>query len=401
VSAPTPRPVDTQGPVRNTIFQLAAQLTTGMFTAGLTVYLVRALGASGYGTFTLAVGVGALVWLPSDFGLAAAVARFVAERREDSRAVSGILARGLNLKLIGGIVASLALFASAPAIAAGYGDPGLVWPLRWISVAMFGQGLVYFFSATFAAVRNVASSLKMIACESAMETAASVALVLAGTGIAGAALGRAIGYLFGGMVGLVLATRIGGSLREAWGRRRTIAIRSLTRFAGAMMIVDTATVAIAQVDILLIGAILGVAAAGPFGAATRLITVLGYLGNSVAAGVAPRLATSTSGGPDTRSFGRGLRFVIVFQGILLAPLFVWAKPIVSLVLGPGYGASVGVVRALAPMAILGGLAPVLSIGVNYLGEARRRVPIMIGTFFVGLVATYTLLKAVGLARNIQ
>ena len=43
---------------RNTIFAFASQMTTAFFTAVLTVYLVRALGPSGFGTFALALGTG-------------------------------------------------------------------------------------------------------------------------------------------------------------------------------------------------------------------------------------------------------------------------------------------------------------------------------------------------------
>ncbi len=384
------------GPLRNTLLQLAAQFATAGFTAILTVFLVRKLGAAGYGIFVTALAVGTLAELPSDFGLPAAIARFVAERRHDPAAVSAILARGLQLKVCGAMIGSLALVAGAVPIADAYGHPGLVWPLRWVAIAIFGQGLLAFCSANFAALRNVTSTLKMVVCESVVETMASVALVAAGTGVTGAVLGRAVGYTFGGLVGLWLVRRITGPLRAAWKRRGIVSIRSIAGYAGAMMIVDVFHSAIAQIDILLVGAILGLDAAGQFGAVNRLYTFLTYLGISVASGVGPRLVRGGGGKPDARSFASGLRHLIVAQGLLLAPLVVWARPIISLVLGSGYRPSVEIMQALAPMVILGGLAPVLALGANYLGEARRRVPIMIVTLAVALVANYVLLRTIGL-----
>ena len=44
-----------EGVGRNTGFALATQLTTSLFTAALTVFLVRALGPHGYGVFALAL----------------------------------------------------------------------------------------------------------------------------------------------------------------------------------------------------------------------------------------------------------------------------------------------------------------------------------------------------------
>lgn len=386
----------TRGPVGNTLLQLAAQLTGAAFTAVLTLYLVRALGPTGYGAFAIAVSISLLVLLPSDFGLSAAAARFLAERRHDADAAAGVLARGLHLKLIAGAVTTIALFAAAPLIAHAYGDPGLTWPLRWVSIALFGQGLVYFLNACFAALRTVSSSLMMYTCESAAETCASVVLVAVGLGVAGAGLGRAVGYAVGAAVGLILARRFtAGPLRRAWLSRRVLSVRALGRYAGSMMIVDAAHTAIAQVDVLFIAGLLSVQAAGPFAAVTRLFTLINYLGTAVASGVGPRLARSARAEPDVRTFGLGLKYVVIFEGVLVAPLVVWARPIVSLALGSGYGESVGVMRALAPAAVLGGLATVLALGVNYLGEARRRVPVMLGVLALGLASTYLLVDTIG------
>ena len=64
--------------------------------------------------------------------------------------------------------------------------------------------------------------------------------------------------------------------------------------------------------------------------------------------------------------------------MLIPPLVVWATPIVDLLLGPSYGESVDVLRALAPYVLLASLGPLLSLTVNYLGEARSRIPLAIG-----------------------
>ena len=47
--------------VRNTLLQLTSQIAGLVFTGGLTLYLVRALGASGYGVYALAVSIGGLI----------------------------------------------------------------------------------------------------------------------------------------------------------------------------------------------------------------------------------------------------------------------------------------------------------------------------------------------------
>jgi O-antigen/teichoic acid export membrane protein len=90
-----------------------------------------------------------------------------------------------------------------------------------------------------------------------------------------------------------------------------------------------------------------------------------------------------------------LRWLILLQGALVAPLFVWARPIVDLVLGPGYGESADVLRALTPYVFLSGFAPLVSAAVNYLGQARRRVPITIATLVISSAVLVVLIPGVG------
>src|SRR5690349_1231941 len=94
----TSRPTERGRPgvMRNSAYSLAAQLSTAAFTAVLTLYLVRALGPTRYGVFALAVGIGALIVLPSDFGISSSTARFVAEHRHDERAVGALVASSLR-----------------------------------------------------------------------------------------------------------------------------------------------------------------------------------------------------------------------------------------------------------------------------------------------------------------
>jgi O-antigen/teichoic acid export membrane protein len=103
-----------------------------------------------------------------------------------------------------------------------------------------------------------------------------------------------------------------------------------------------------------------------------------------------------AGRRETDAFGRAIRYLIIVQGVVIAPMLVWAKPIVHLLLGSGYGSSVEVLRVLTVTAFVSAPAALISVTVTYLGEGRRRVAIMLGSLVIGLVSTYVLLRAVGL-----
>ena len=183
---------------RNSVFAFAAQAASALFTAGLTVFLVRRLGPAEFGVFALAFGVGTLLVLPADFGISQSTARFLAERRGDRDVAAAVLAGGLRLKLAATGLVGATLFAVAGPIADAYGAPGLLWPLRGMAIALLGQSLMGLYGNAFVALGRLSLNFRVVLSESAVEAAASVALVLLGAGASGAAFGRAIGYACGG-----------------------------------------------------------------------------------------------------------------------------------------------------------------------------------------------------------
>ena len=194
------------------------------------------------------------------------------------------MADGLKLKLgLSGLLC-LALFALAGPISNAYDTPEMVWPLRGVALAVFGQGIVGFYRTAFEALGRVSLTLRLIASESAVEAGASIGLVLLGAGVTGAAFGRAIGYAFGSLYAFVLVARTVNrraiSLRGSPSGR----IRAIARYAGALLIIDAVFAALTQIDILLIGAILGTTAVGIFQAPSKLITFLHYPGLALSAG---------------------------------------------------------------------------------------------------------------------
>jgi lipopolysaccharide exporter len=379
---------------RNAAFAVGVKLTGIVFTAVLVVFLTRYLGPTEYGVFALAMSVGGLVLIPSDLGISASTSRFIAERRDDPDAVAEVIADGLRLKAIVGAVFSLALVALADPIASAYDTPELAWPLRLLAIAVFGQSMLLLCDAIFEALGRISVFLRVVLAESAIEAGASIAIVLFGTGAAGAMAGRAAAYAFAAGYGLVLVARtVRRSIRprrEGHGHARRIAV-----YGSALLVVDSAFALFSQIGVLLIGALLTVSAVGLFEASFRLAGMLGFVGLPVRSAVAPRLARGEQG-PDRDSFERALRYLLLFQGVVLAPMVVWAEPLTRIVLGTAYLESAETLRALAPFALLLGISPLLAGAVNYLGAARRRIPIAIAAVVVNAAIDVALLEEWGI-----
>jgi O-antigen/teichoic acid export membrane protein len=384
----------------NAAFALANQLLTAALTAGLTVFLVRSLGPSDYGIFALAVSVATLVLLPADFGISASTSRFLAERRGEPGAAAGVLRLALGLRLVATVPIVIAMWLLADPIASAYDEPGLAAPLRVMALLLVGNSFLILFRGVFNGLSRTDQTFWMIGVESLIETSASVALVLAGGTAVDAAWGRAAGYCAGGLIGLVLVLRLLGRhvLPGTGGAPSEVPARAIVRYAAALLVIDGAFTLFEQIDILLIGAYLGAASAGVFQAPLRLTTFLHYPGLALATAVAPRLVRREDRGA-VQSFELALRLVVLTQMAFACGVAVWAQPITDLALGPDYRESADVLRALAPFIFLTGLAPLVSLAVNYLGEARRRVPIAIGTVLLNAGIDVALIPRIGVVAG--
>jgi O-antigen/teichoic acid export membrane protein len=290
---------------------------------------------------------------------------------------------------------SAALFALSAPIAHAYGEPGLTLPLRGIALTLLGQSMMMLFSALFVGLGRIALNFRTVLGESAVEATASIALVALGGGAAGAAFGRAAGYAAGALIGGLLVGRMLGrtALRP---RRGGDEVHQIVRYAVPLLVVTSAYTMFSTTDVLLLGAFLGATAVGLFSAVMRLVTFLGYPGLAVANGVAPRVARGPRQAEGAAAFRRGLRVLTIYQALLLAPTIVWAEPIVVLLLGERYRAGADVLRIFAPFVFLRGLGPLITTSVNYLGQARRRVPITVGMLALNIGLGVTLIPWLGI-----
>jgi O-antigen/teichoic acid export membrane protein len=386
---------------RNAAFAVATRMTTAAITAGLALFLGRSLGPKVYGYLALAISIASVGAFLADLGITAATTRFLAERRHNRDAVGAVLGDALRLKVFASVPVSAALFALAGPLTQAFNAPGATWALRGMAIAVLTQGFFLFVLGAFEALGRISFNLRIVAAESVLEATSIVALVLLGGGAAGAAFGRAIGYTVGAGIALAFVWRVLGGPRRGGAEASGLRPRDIARYAGALLIIDGLFRAFAQVDVLLIAAIVGGGrAVGLFDLPMQLAWFLHYPAGAASTAVAPRLARGPQGGaPQVETFATAMRYIIALQGIFLAPVIVWAEPIIVTLLGSSYHASAPVLRALAPFILLSGPALLASLGVNYLGEARRRVPLAIIVLAVNVVIDVVLIPEIGIVAG--
>ncbi len=386
-------------PTRNTAYALAMRLLSATFAGALAIFLVRRLGPDDYGIFAVAVGIGALALFPADLGVSLSAARFVAERKDDHRAVQAILADSLWIKSIAGIVVCGALFAAAVPIANAYSSPGLAAPIRYTAIAVFAQNIGALTLGWTEALGRVSVSLQYTFVENVVETGSSVVVVLLGAGATGAAFGRAAGFGVAAVFAiLITARRFGPPLKRQPGLGP--GLRAIARYGTALLVIDGVMTLFNRLDVLIISAYLGTSAAGLFDAPSRLVSFLSFGVLALATGFAPLLAGGVDTKPNADSFWGATRVAIILQLLLATPILVWAEPITQLALGSSYDGSIPVLRAFAPYVVLAGIAPLFAIGVNYLGHARQRIFIAIGAVLINFAVDIWLIPRIGIVGGV-
>jgi lipopolysaccharide exporter len=385
---------------RNAVFAVGTRMTTAAITAVVTLVLGRVLGPTEYGYFALATAVAAIAVFLSDVGITAATPRFLAERTHSRPAVRAVLADALRLKLLAALPVCAGLAALAGPIANAFGSPEAAWPLRGMAVVVLAQGLFLLMTGAFEALGRISINLRIVTAESVVEGTAIIMLVALGAGATGAAFGRAIGYSVGAGIALGFIWRVVGRRQPGDSRHSALTPADIARYAGALLIIDGIFRLFSQVDVLLIGALLdGGRAVGLFEIAMLIAWFLHYPAGAIASAVAPRLARRDDRPPDVAMFARSLRYIVAFQGIFLAPIVVWAEPILVHLLGAKFRDSAEVLRALAPFILLAGPAMLVTVGVNYLGEARRRIPLAVVMLAANIGLDVALLPEIGIVAG--
>jgi len=381
-------------------FAFLAQMVGAVLTAVLTIFLGRALTAQQYGYLVFAVSVVVLATLFADVGISASAGRFVAERRDDPAAAASVFGTAARLKLRFGLIASVLLFVLAGPICDAFGTHGAVWPLRVLAISLLAQSMFQLLLGSFVALGRIRYNVVIATVESVVELLASVVLVLLGAAATGAALGNAAGYTVGAVVGLVVARRVFGSLRSSVRRPPAVSSRQILSYAGPLLLVDAAFRVFGSIDVLLIAALVGGGApVAAFGLSMRLTVFLEYPAAAVAAAVAPRLARWRQGENELALLAESLRYLLTLQMMFTAPLIIWSQAIMHLIFGDKYPGAPAVLQALTPYVYLSGIAQVTTLAVNYLGQARRRVPIAIMMLSLNAAIDIVLLPRIGIVAG--
>jgi len=368
------------------------------------VLLARLLGPRDFGVLSVGMAVASVASLVADFGVSHGAARFLAERRAVPSGLRQVVALALRVKTALSVASVAALWGLSLFAPDVFAEPEIGPVIRILALAVAGDSFMQFVAAAFQATGRIPAGLPMVLVKSTSEFVLTVTLVLAGTGVVGAALGRASGYVIGALVGLgtlfAVLPRVGTNGEEAHGFD-PVSTRRLFTYSSAILAIDATMILFNQIDVLLVGALMGSASAGILAAPLRLTAFLQYPGLSLAAAIAPRLARAPDEQrPRADTLMAGLRAIALLQFAVLPPVLLWGEAIMRFALGSRFDDSGAVLSGLALYVFLLGFGPLVTMSVNYLGDAAKRVPIAIAVLTLNAAVDVALIPVIGLAAPI-
>jgi O-antigen/teichoic acid export membrane protein len=358
-------------------FGLAARFGLRLVTL---MVLARLLDPKDFGLVGMVTAFTGVLDIFRDFGLSAATVQRASVTQEQVSTLFWI-----NVAF--GAVLAVFMAFMAPAIAAFYHEPRLVW----VTVVL-ATGLVL----NAVGVQHSA----LLQREMRFTTLAVIdviALIAAGVvAVVGAKAGYGYWSLVVMTVTLPFTTAIGVWLATGWipgPPRRQAGVRSMMRFGGTLTVTGLTVYLVNNLDKVLLGRFWGVDALGLYGRAYQLINIPTSNLNSAAGEVAFSALSRLQDDPARRKsyFLKGFSLVLGLTLPITIACAFFADDVVTVLLGPKWKDATPIFRLLAPTILVFAVANPLAWLLSASGMIARQMkmavviaPVMILGYVIGL-----------------
>jgi O-antigen/teichoic acid export membrane protein len=367
----------------------------------LMILLARWLSPVDYGYFQLVLSVVAILPILTDFGLSHSLPRYVAEYTyRDPTRVRTIVFSGLILKFVLLTAVCLVIFLFRDTLADFFRIERRGSALEIGILILLVLNLYNFLFKIFEGFQRFKILPIMTLIKNSSDLVISLGLVYLGYGIFGALFGKFSATLFAVIFALVFLYR--RIFRDLPGRVAGWSEfgKKIIGYGSALIVVDGATRIFANVDKIVINNFLTAGMVGLYAVPFRMVELAQAIGLSVASAISPSLSqTLHRENPETGQFVAGLRWLLAFY-VLIAVYFVnMADWIILTFFGGDYAGSVPVLRVLGCALPLMGISPLISLSLNYLGEAKKRAVIASITAMISVAGNVILVPRLGITGS--
>ncbi|MEM3201910.1 MAG: oligosaccharide flippase family protein, partial [Candidatus Micrarchaeaceae archaeon] len=328
---------------RNFMSVLSGKLAGALIAAVLLVALARLLGSDNYGIYTLAFGISALLGAAGHFGIGTYFNNYLARYRSinDYESIAKVVSSGYT------IIIPIALAVSA----IGIGISSLVAPFyARTGITAFeieiAAGSIFFsmvYGASYSGLIGLGKGMHAATSNISnltVQLVASVSLVVAGFGVAGAISGILIGYAFGFAIStyyVLSEIRGKAKLRHA----SVSEIKSAISFSMPLALNNALTFSTGYIAVILLGLFSTAYVLGNYGIANKGYSMTAVFTGSAWSIMMPMLSAKRAQSKDEKAvasaFGKALVYTIAFVVPFIVYIGVMAKPIIFILITKNFG----------------------------------------------------------------
>ena len=364
--------------IKGGVARLLAQGANFLLRLVSLMILARLLGPNEFGLVGMVTAFTGVLDLLRDFGLSSAAVQRTTVTDEQISTLFWI-------NVLVGTILGIFVAVMAPAVAAFYHEPRLVWVTTVVAI-----GFVF----NSAGVQHSALLQRQMRF-TALAVINTVALFLASViAIAGAETGYGYWSLVAMTVTSPLFSTVGFWLATAWVPgmpRRGVGMRSMMNFGGTVTLNSFVAYVAYNAEKVLIGRFWGADAIGLYGRAYQLVNIPTSNLNSAVGEVAFAALSRVKDDPKRFNsyFLKGYSLVLAMTLPLTIACVVFANDVVLVILGPKWMDAVVIFRLLAPTIMIFALINPLGWLLWSLGLVRRSLKIAL-VFAPTIVAGYVM-----------
>jgi len=357
-----------------------ARLGAAGLSACTALVLAHQLSKEDYGRLSLLTGIVGLVVVLSDVGLTSSLARFVSERRAR---------RGLLIRVMAARAAVAGVAAAGVLAYAAGGGLGHVGSAAMVATALLmANSTVSLAQGLLPALRRVRTAALLTVVVPAVELTGILIASQIGLTAPTALIAMAVAASTGAALSLVVL------LTQALPTVDSASMPDVLRYALPLFGVLLCDSVFGVVDQIVIAAFHGAAAVAPYALSWKLAMFLHLPAVAVAVVVGPRLARDRAQAGTL--FRLWFQRTVILQIGLVVVVAALAPDVLGLI-NEHYRSDGLLLRLLTGYAVLLGMAPMLSIALNYLGGAQGRLRIAAMAVALNVVLDLVLVPGFGAA----
>ncbi|MGC8537755.1 MAG: oligosaccharide flippase family protein [Candidatus Micrarchaeia archaeon] len=366
-------------------FILFGKLVSFFLMAVAFIIIVRILGPSVYGVYTLAIAVAGFFGSVGNFGIGTSLNKFIAEykHKKDYENVNLYIVNGLSILFIAGVAlaAVTVLFSSYLAMLV-FHNPADSFIVDIAAISILTTMLYGGTSSALVGYGNGKHVSVSILSMAIVQASVGISLALAGFG----ALAPLIGLILGSTTAFIVALLYMYLVEGAKLRKPAFSfMKKLLKFSMPITISNFFSTVVNNLALIVLGIFTTTVILGNFGVASRLGSLIDIITGSISLSLLTAFSSSFAGSQGSKEIGRIYSNSVYFSFILVAPLLIS----VVVLARPFSFTAFSSVYSFAPMYIrILGIGMVIGLFSAYAGAA------LIGASKVKTMMKYNILISV-------